>query len=148
MKMIFILLIGLFAASCAHDPSCEQACIALRAVKPDKEGYLPRDKILQAVGLSDSDFNTFARTYYGGYAHLDCGCFFEFAVRDHPSPSTMTRKTIDEILNNPNRIVSATPAQLESAVIVWKHQEICRVESEARTRKKTWLSANNEVFAK
>ena len=145
---LVLLLVSLLAVSCAHDPRCEQACTALRAIKPDKEGYLPRDKVLQAVGLSDSDFISYARTHYGGYTHLDCGCFFEFAVRDHPNPSTMTRKTIDEIINNPDRPESATPQQLESAVIVRKHQEICRVESAARRKEMATMKAQDETDAK
>jgi hypothetical protein len=146
MKHIAIFLIGLLAVSCTHDPSCERACEALRAVKPDKEGYLPRDKVLGAVGLTDSDFSRYALTYYGGYTYLDCGCFFEFVNRDHTRP--ITRKTIEEILNNPNRKASATTQQLESAKIVRKHQEICRVESDARRKKRASMTANDHAFSK
>jgi hypothetical protein len=132
---ILLLLVSLLAVSCAHDPRCEQACTSLRAVKPDKEGYLPRDKVLQAVGLSDSDFISYARTHYG--THLD-----------HPNPSTMTRKTIDKIFNTPNRTASATPQQLESAVIVRKHQEICRVESAARRKEMATMKEYDEKDAR
>jgi hypothetical protein len=142
---LFFIAIFL-AVGCSHDPRCDQACTALRAVKPDKEGYLPRDKVLEAVGLTDSDFSSYASTYYGGYTNLDCGCFFEFAHRGQPKP--LTRKTIEDIINNPNRTASATPQQLESAVIVRKHQEICRVESAARRRKRTALKASDAEFAK
>ncbi len=140
MKQIAILLAVLLSASCADDRRCAEVCTALRSVRPDKEGYLPRESVFHAVRISEADSSSFLVTMNGGHAVLDCGCWFEYQYRASPNRAARpTSKTIDEILNNPNRTAFPPPSQLDSVVLVDKqNRELCRLESSARRR---WLAA-------
>lgn len=131
--IITLLVIPLLVASCGVDKRCDHVCSALRSVRPDSEGYLPRDKVFKAAGITDADLSATAM-FNGGSCVLDCGCWFEFTERSYLS-DTLTKKTIDEILNNPNRTARAPQSQLMSAVLIDRHsRELCRVESPALLR--------------
>jgi hypothetical protein len=135
MERIAILLAGLLSVSCAVDQRCDQVCTALRSVRPDAEGYFPREAVFNAAGISETDLNPLSMTPGGGHAALDCGCLFEFTVRHLvavPAP-----KTLDDILNNPNRTAFKPSSQLESVVLVDKRSRVIfRMESPASRRKR------------
>jgi hypothetical protein len=138
MRLVATLLVTpLLFASCGVDKRCDHVCTALRSVRPDSEGYLPRDKVFGSVGITEADLSPFA-TLSGGSCVLDCGCWFEYTERGSLS-DILTKKTIDEILNNPNRTARAPQSQLMSAVLIDRHsRELCRVESPALRR---WRAA-------
>jgi len=144
MRPITILLTALIATGCAVDRRCGQVCAALHAVRPDAEGYLPRDAVFKAVGISDADSIPFISTLYGGYKNLDCGCMVDFSARG--LPKVPTEKTIDRILNNPNRNGNGMiPNQFESVVLVdKKSREICRIESRSKRRERV-VGENKEA---
>ena len=131
-RLATLLVAQLLLASCGVDHRCDQVCAALRSVKIDSEGYLPRDQVFQAAGIEETDLNPFS-TIGGGISVLDCGCWLTFTERNRPG--LPTAKTIDEILNNPNRAVYVPQRQLVSVSLVSKRsKEICRVESVAARR--------------
>lgn len=128
-----LLLTPVLFASCGVDKRCDHVCTALRSVRPDSEGYLPREKVFAAAGITESDLCTLP-TIGGGIYDLDCGYWLEFTER-RDLPDILPKKTIDEILNNPNRKARAPQNQLMSAVLIDKHsRELCRVESPALRR--------------
>jgi hypothetical protein len=134
MRCLTALIIApLLFASCGVDKRCDHVCAALRSVKRDSEGYLPRDQIFQAAGIQESNVLPYAIVSGGGCV-LDCGCWLMFTERNSLSFSDV--KTIDQILNNPNRTACLPQSQLVSVSLVSKHsKELCRVESSAAQRR-------------
>ncbi len=131
-RLATLLVAQLLLEGCGADRRCDHVCAALRSVKTDSEGYLPRDEVFRAAGIKATDLNPFW-VIGGGSCVLDCGCWLTYSERNRPG--SLTGKTIDEILNNPNRIPHVPQSQLVSVSLVGKHnEEICRVESSAARR--------------
>ena len=127
------IIAPLLFASCGVDKRCDHVCAALRSVRRDSEGYLPRDQVFQAAGIKESNLLPYAIVGGGGCV-LDCGCWLMFTERNRPG--FPTGKTIDEILNNPNRTACVPQNQLVSVSLVSKHsKELCRIESSAAQRR-------------
>jgi hypothetical protein len=126
-RLATLLVAQLLLPSCGVDHRCDQVCAALHSVRTDSEGYLPRNEVFQAAGIDENDLNPFWRIG-GGISVLDCGCWLTFTERNRPG--LPTGKTIDEILNDPNRKAHVPQSQLTSVSLVSKRsEEICRVES-------------------
>jgi hypothetical protein len=131
-RLATLLVAQLLLTSCGVDRRCAHVCAALRSVRMDSEGYLPRDEVFRAAGIEETSLNPFW-TIGGGSCVLDCGCWLTFSERNRPG--LLTGKTIDEILNNPNRTAYVPQNQLVYVSLVSKHnEEICRVESSAARR--------------
>ena len=121
-------------ASCGTDQRCDHVCAAICAVRPDSEGYLPRDEVFRAAGIKEGNLSPLG-IIGGGGCVLDCGCWLMFTERNRPGMPT--GKTIDEILNNPNRSAYVPQNQLVSVSLVSKHsEELCRIESSATRRRR------------
>jgi hypothetical protein len=134
MKAIAVIVMSYLAAGCGVDRSCDQACAALRSVRPDREGYLPRDAVFKAVGITENDLIPFVTTRDGGHARIACGAHFEYIAKG-ANRRMPTQKTIDEILNNPNRAKAIIPDQLDSVVVIQDNREIYRFDSRARSQR-------------
>jgi hypothetical protein len=131
-RLATLLVAQLLLPSCGVDHRCDQVCAALRSVRTDSDGYLPRDEVFRAAGIEETDLNPFS-TIGGGSSVLDCGCWLTFTERNRPG--LPTGETIDAILSNPNRTAHVPQSQLASVSLVSKRsEEICRVESVAARR--------------
>ena len=140
-RPVALLLVSLLLlVGCAVDQRCEQVCSDLRMVRPDSEGYLPRGEVFRAAGITEADLSPSLMAVGGGITVLDCGCWLQFTERDRPGRPS--RKTIDEILNDPNRKAHVPVTQLEAVVLIDKHsREVCRLETSA-ARKRRAASEN------
>lgn len=133
MKWTIFLPLVLLLASCSVDKRYAPVCSALRSVQPDAQGYLPRDAVFQAAGISETGLLPYFKGLGRGSAPLKGGGWLEFTELDpHAKAAPRELGTIDEVLNNPNRLKSAPIAQLESVVVRDdKMREVCRVDAPA-----------------
>jgi hypothetical protein len=125
MKQLALLLSALSLASCGVDKQYASVCTAIRAVKPDAQGYLPRDAVFQAAGISEANVIPYFNGLGRGTANLKGGGWLEFFEATANVPSADRELgTIDQVVTRPNRKIG----QLGAVVVRDdKMNEVCRV---------------------
>ena len=131
-KVLFgYLLIILGSVSCVNQKLAQKYCEGLKRVRPDDEGYFSRVEVLDAVGYQEGSLS--GGLLNGGEGIWLDGHFYLGMSHQGYDFNRISTKTIDEILDNPDRTRSGGDSQLDSVVLVnRRNQEVCRIT--ARTK--------------
>lgn len=149
-SLVLLLAVTSLLASCGTHRQCAQICASLCAVKPDSQGYLPRDALFQAAGVPDPYFSPSMFTSGKGSVTLPCGCVMVFSERSRSPTGRPERNrppkgevvSIDQILNNPNRTANLPEMQLDSVTLVEKSGRVfCRIETTEEHNRRTGADA-------
>ena len=124
---ITTVLSVLILSGCVNRKVGQSYCQNLHRAERNSDGFYYRQEILESVGYKQMRVGI-SLLNGSEMISLDGGYFLSMRHRGmNIDMMALSPKTIDEILNNPDRTLSSQSVELESVVLVDKsNREVCR----------------------